>query len=152
MNGELSSKSFLDASLATRRRLRNPLLGYGNTLPAMKKKNVRDVLASNLAHLMSQSPDLSSGPKLAKASGVTQKTINNIVKGRHDPKLTSVEKIAKVFGVEAHQLLCPAAEQTAFLAVCRAYNETDDRGREILNATAEALLPRVSKAGASNNQ
>lgn len=130
--------------------MRNPLLTYGNTLRGVKKKSVRDILADNLAHLMSTRPDLSSGPKLAKASGISQKTINNIVERRHDPKLESIEKIAKVFGMEAFQLLCPLSEQTAFLAVCHAYNATDDRGREILSAAAEALLPRDVKAGTRN--
>ena len=113
------------------------------------KKTARDVLAENLSALMAAREDVNSGPKLAAKSGASQKTISNILKKRHDPKLSTVEQIARVFGLEAHQLLCVNAPEDNFLLVCRAYNETDERGRQYLNATAEALLGKPNRQARS---
>lgn len=97
---------------------------------------------------MAEHKDLSSGPKVAKASGVSQKTINNMEHGRHNTKLTSIEKVARAFGIEAFQLLCGAADKD-FLLLCRAYNVTDQRGRETLADNADILLRRAGRDGRS---
>lgn len=121
----------------------NPLPIGGNTLFPMsknhKKRPAVEILAENLKVLMSADPNLSSGPKVAKASGVSRKSINNIVEKRHDPHLSSVEGIARAFRLDVYQLLAPGIDNE-LLAIFRAYSETDDSGRQLLTAAAETAL------------
>jgi DNA-binding XRE family transcriptional regulator len=107
----------------------------------MGKEKSLAVLAANLKALMERRPDLSSGAKLAKRSGIAQKTINNIENGRHDPKLSTVEALARAFNLRSHQLLCPT-EEASFLVVAQAYAQTDDAGKHLLRLAAETLLKR----------
>lgn len=108
----------------------------------MGKKSVIAVLAENLRALMAANPSLSSSPKMAKRSGVSARTVNNAGNARHDPKLSSVEAMAKSFGLEAYQLLVPSVEKK-FLELCRAWNETDELGKELLVGAAETALRRA---------
>lgn len=117
---------------------RNPLPDGRNTLPDMRKKTTAETLAENLTRLMAGAEDLNSDRKLAKVSGVSHKTINNILNGRHDVGISNVEKIAKAFRIDAFQLLCPQIDAT-FLQVCRAYSY-NERGKDLLAAVAETVL------------
>lgn len=132
------------------RRTGNSLPRMGNNLPSMsrthKKLQAAEALAENLSALMSADANLSTGPRVAKASGVSRKSINNISENRHDPKLSSVEAIAKAFGLEAYQLLVPGLDHE-LLAIFRAYSETDESGKYLLKAAAET----VSKARERRN-
>jgi transcriptional regulator with XRE-family HTH domain len=125
----------------------------GNTLHGMpknsKKLSAGEVLAANLNTLMEADANLSSGPKVAKASGVTRKSINNLSENRHDPRLSSIESIAQAFGLEAYQLLAPGIDNN-LLVIFRAYNETGDSGRDLLTQAAEVAL-RSRDRKASNN-
>lgn len=131
------------------RQFSNPLPQRGNTLRGMGKKRTAEILAETLVRLMATDPNLSTGPKLAKASGLSQKTINNIVKGRHDTRLSSIEKLARVFRTEAYIFLTPNDENV--LPIMRAYAQTDGRGRELLHSAADAVLigghGRANKTG-----
>lgn len=130
-------------------RPRNLLPEVSNSLRGMKKR-AAIVLAENLRRLMDGDLNLSTGPKLAKASGVSQKTINNIEKARCDTRLSSMEKLAKVFRVEPYVFLTPSDEN--LLPIVRAYSQTDGRGRELLHSAADAVLQggngRGNKIGA----
>lgn len=118
----------------------------------MPKRRAAELLADNLLRMMASDPNLSSGPKLAKASGVSQKTINNIVRGRFDTQLSSIEKIAKAFRTEAYVFFTPG--DVNLLPIIHAYAQTDSRGRELLNSAADAVLiganGRIHKAGGSD--
>lgn len=94
------------------------------------------VLSENVGRLM-KSSGLDSGPKLERVAKVNQKTINNIERSRHDPKLSTITKLAKALGVEAFQLLLPA-EDERFLSVCRSWSKTDARGKALIAAAADA--------------
>lgn len=107
-----------------------------------KRTAAAQTLADNLAKLM-ETKGIDSGPKLAKLSKVSQKSISNMLANRHDPYLSTVEKIADALGIGVHQLLCPVADQQ-FLAVCLAWAQSDARGRDDLHAIAEAILRRQS--------
>jgi transcriptional regulator with XRE-family HTH domain len=101
------------------------------------KKNLRVVVAENLVRLQRTRPDLSSSHKLAKASGVAQRTISNALLGKHDLRISTLEAVAKTFGIDPYQLLL--TEHDANLhRLLAAYTETDDRGREMLVTVAEA--------------
>lgn len=104
----------------------------------MAKKTAAEILAETLKVWMKSAPSLSSGPKLAKESGVSQKTINNIEKARLDPRISSVEKLAKAFSTEAYILMAPSDEN--LLPILKAYAQTDSRGRELLLSAADAVL------------
>jgi transcriptional regulator with XRE-family HTH domain len=93
---------------------RNHLPGRRNTLPDMKKRTAGEVLADNLKRIMATDQEFDSDRKLAKASGVSHKTINNILNGRHDVQISNVEKIAKALQIDTYQLMCPHID-AAFL-------------------------------------
>lgn len=134
------------------RRSSNLLPHCGNTLIGMGKKRAAELLAENLKRLMELDENLSNGPKLAKVSGVSQKTINNIEKGRKDTRLSSIEKIARAYRTEPYIFLTPADEN--LLQIVLAYTQTDSRGRELLQSAADAVLigtnGRTRKSGAGN--
>lgn len=120
----------------------NALPAMGNTLHGMpknqKKMPAGAILAQNLKMLLQTDRILNSGPKVAKASGVSRKSINNIADNRHDPHLSSVEAIAKAYGIEAYQILTPGLDNN-LLAIYRVYSETDESGRDLIAAAAEAV-------------
>ena len=122
----------------------NPFPHCGNSLPSMGKRTpAGQVLADNLGKLM-ELRQVDSGPKLAKLSKVSQKSISNMLANRHDPYLSTIEKIAGALGIQAHHLLCPDLDKN-FLAVCLAWAQSDERGRDDLHAIAEAILKRQSR-------
>jgi transcriptional regulator with XRE-family HTH domain len=129
----------------TAQRAGSALPAMGNTLHAMpknhKKLRAAGILAENLKTLMAADADLSTGPKVAKASGVSRKSINNIAENRHDPKLSSIEAIAKAYRLDAYQMLAPGIDNN-LLAIFRAYRETSESGRELLTQAAEVALKR----------
>jgi len=102
------------------------------------KVRAGQVLADNLARLMEADEKLSSGPKVAKAAGVSRKSINNIAENRHDPKLSTVEAIGRSYGLEVYQLMLPNLDEN-LLAMYRAYSETDESCRTLLRTTAEIV-------------
>jgi DNA-binding phage protein len=127
-----------------------------NNLPWMtkangKKKAAMVYLAENLKTLMSADANLSSGPRVAKAAGISRKSINNIIEQRHDPRLSSVDEIAKAFRLEAYQILTPELDKN-LIAIFRAYRETDVSGQELIAAAAEiatgARERKISRTGA----
>lgn len=142
----------LEVKAGARQRSSNSLPRCGNTLKDMGKKRAAELLAENLKRLMEADADLSNGPKLAKASGVSQKTINNIERARKDPRLSSIEKIARAYGTEAYLFLTPGDEN--LLQIVLAYTQTDARGRELLQSAADAVLiganGRARKTGGGN--
>lgn len=131
----------LEVNKNRRARASNPFPHRSNTLPSMAKKpTAAEVLADNLGKLMELSEN-NSGPKLAKLSKVSQKSISNMLASRHDPYLSTIEKIADALGIQPHHLLCPDADKD-FLAVCLAWAQSDDRGKGDLHAIAEAILKK----------
>ncbi len=79
--------------------------------PQYMNETARNVLAINLRKLMEQSPDLCTQSAIAKKSGVAQTTIGYMLRSESlvkAPNLDNVEKIARVFGLEAWQLLHPS--------------------------------------------
>lgn len=112
-------------------------LGVSNTLSGMTKRDAGTVLANNLKRLMDRKPDLESGPKLERRSHVAQKTISNVLAGRHDTQLSTIEKLAKSFGLQAYHLLIPLEDED-LLRVVYAYNASGENGRRMLMLAARA--------------
>lgn len=107
-----------------------------------QKNKVLDVLAENLGAYMEARKE--TGGDVAGRKGPTQKTIWNIINKKHRPTLATLEKVSKATGLQVHQLLCPQHDKN-FLVVARAYNETDDRGRETLYDNAKILLDKLER-------
>jgi transcriptional regulator with XRE-family HTH domain len=107
------------------------------------KRPILDVLAGNLRALMSDERHrvLSTSPKVAMRSGVAQRTVNNMQKGRHDPQLSTIEAIARAFNLSAYQLLCPSEDRDA-LKLLHAWQVGTASDRELLLAAAETVTRR----------
>lgn len=88
----------------------------------------RTRIAKNLRALMEMQGI--GAPKLAAEAKVDRKTINNLVNGRFDPRLSLVERVANVFGMAAWQLLA-----------------TDLEVKKLDSAQIVRLLERYSAAG-----
>lgn len=104
----------------------------------MARKPAKKRLADTLKGLMETRPDLSSGPKLAVVSGVSQKTINNIQRGRCDTRISTIEKLAAVFRVDP--LIFFAPSDGNLLTLIQAYELTDERGRDGLSLAAKIAM------------
>lgn len=64
-------------------------------------------MSENLSRLMAATPALDTQPKVAKLAKMDQKTVWRILQCANEPSIDKVEKLAKVFGLEAWQLLVP---------------------------------------------
>jgi transcriptional regulator with XRE-family HTH domain len=146
------SNTLLAVKRLDKRLISHPLLADGTSLlRSMGKKVALSLLATNLRALMKADADLSSSPKLAARSGVGQHTVNNLEKARHDPKLSTIEAIARAFGLEVYQLLVPS-DDTAFLQVIRAWQQASPEDRELVLAAAETVARRAaSRTSASSS-
>jgi transcriptional regulator with XRE-family HTH domain len=122
-----------------------PLPKARNTVPAMPKKTMSEVLAENVRALMQMAPhrDLNTDRKLGKKAGVSHKTINNVLNGRHDVHMSKVEKIAAAFRMSPHQLLCPSTDRQ-FLVISQVYSEADIDGKAFLMSAAEIVSRRTA--------
>lgn len=72
--------------------------------------NLRKTIAENVRKLMDMSEDCKAQPALAKKSGVSQRTISNLLRpDDHDmwPQLDNLQKVANCFGLETWRLLHP---------------------------------------------
>jgi transcriptional regulator with XRE-family HTH domain len=73
--------------------------------------DLRKTIAANIRRLMELSEDCRAQPALAKRSGVSQRTISNMLRPEdHEiwPQLDNLQKIANCFGIETWRLLHPA--------------------------------------------
>lgn len=70
---------------------------------------VRKVLAENLKTLMRRTISLDTQAKVARKAGIAQTSVSNMLRpetgAMASPKLDSVEKVARAFGIAAWQLL-----------------------------------------------
>src|SRR6185369_2090436 len=120
-----------------------------NHLP-MTRKYVppRMVLAANLKALMAAKG--MNGPAVAKASGVSRKSVNNMLSARHSPDLDNVDAVARVFGLTAWQLIrenqgadIPGSEQVNTL-IEHFYDAGPEQRKTILGV-AEMTAPYKTK-------
>lgn len=108
-------------------------------------------LATNLDRLLT---DAGMSDRAAeKECGVGHKTINNMRHGRHAPELDTIEKVAKIFGMQAWMLLVPDINP-ALLRERRIHSLLDhyvgatEHGQETIDRVAESV-PRRSPPEAS---
>jgi transcriptional regulator with XRE-family HTH domain len=97
-------------------------------------------LAQNLRALIDMQQ--LSAPKVAGLAKVDPKTMNNLLHGRFDPRLSLVEKVANVFGLSAWQLLAADLRTKHFdsVQVVRLldhYSNAKDSGRDAIMQVAQ---------------
>lgn len=69
--------------------------------------DVRELVVHNLKQWMRNNQELSSQQRLADASGVSQPTINRILRNEVSANVAHLEAIATAFGRKAYELLIP---------------------------------------------
>lgn len=112
---------------------------------ANKHKDLKEVLRDNVAELARQRYGRFNLSKLASDAKIGLASAQRIKEAKTSVGIDIVEKVAKVFRIEAYQLLCQQTFQESFLLVCEAYSSADERGRMYLVSTAEAVL-RTARA------
>lgn len=76
----------------------------------IKQRSSRQILAENLAKLMSSRPELDSQPKVAARSGLGQTSISRLLRQDASATTDSLDQIARAFGMEPWQLLVRGLE------------------------------------------
>lgn len=69
--------------------------------------DVREIVVHNLKQWMSNNQELSSQQRLADASGVSQPSINRILRNEVSANVAHLEAIAMAFGRKTYELLLP---------------------------------------------
>lgn len=88
-----------------------------------------------------------SSPIAAEKAGVSRKQMNNLLNARHDPRLSLVEKVARVFDLAAWQILAYDMEQRPpdriqVAKLLERYSEAEDAGRAAIMQVAEIASTR----------
>lgn len=96
-------------------------------------------LAANLDRLMKA--EKMSDRAAQQKCGVGHKTINNMRHAKHAPELDNVEKVAKIFGLQAWMLLIPDVNpevfrQRAIHDLVDHYVASTDDGKKTISAVA----------------
>lgn len=72
----------------------------------------RQVLAANLKALMASHKTLDTFPKIVKARGPSNGTLDRIRRMAAGASIDAVDQLAKVYGLEAWQLMVPGLDPT----------------------------------------
>jgi hypothetical protein len=109
---------------------------------------LRQRLARNLKALAKRHGGM-SGRDIAAKAKIDPKTVNNMIRASHDPRLTHVEKVAKVFGMAAWQLLAMDlevrnADSAQVVRLLERYTEAPDDGRKAILQVAEIAAQKAS--------
>ena len=134
-----------------------------HTASMAMQREIALALASNLQRLMDHRG--LSQAKLGRESGVGQRTISTLVDpdkvGVSNPRATTLEQLARYFGVPSWQLLIPdlpleLLASTRFTKLIENYRDAPEDGRamveriaesEVKYAVAETVITRQRKAG-----
>lgn len=106
----------------------------------MKRPETRKTLARTLRLLM-DSAGLSEAD-VSKQSGVSKKSVNNMLNARHAPTLDHVDAVAAVFGLNLWHMILPSlpddlVTSKALDNLIAHYGRADARGRESIDRVAE---------------
>ena len=98
----------------------------------------RHTLARNVRKLMEAHPDLDTIAKIVTAGGGSNGTVGRIVKGDVSTRVDAVAQVARVFGLEAWQLLVPSFDPDHPPSL-----EMDSRRADLLAAELENIAVRL---------
>lgn len=147
-----SMKNFTRLGQAKYCEPRNTLLANPFSIQGMERDSDLDILARNLRLLLDRTGY--SNKELARRSGVADGTIGGILRRAHMPGIDKVARIAKTFGLSTYHLLMPDFDPDLLRAgkfdyLYKAYRETTDDGRRVLEANAD-YITRGSKGGSND--
>lgn len=100
----------------------------------------RQTLATNLRNLMDAHPDLDTIQKLVKRGAGSNGTIGRMLQGDTAARIDAVADVARVFGLEAWQLLVPGLDPAHPPAL-----EMDAARASTLQAELLQLASRLTK-------
>lgn len=131
----LSSNTLLDAAGTIEATAVNRSLIQMN-----QKLMPREALARNVRYLMDKSGMTET--ELERASGVSQKTINNVLWQRTSVTLDNVDKLASVWGLSGWQLIIPNLPDEligdgSIAKIFRNYITSSTEGRKHIEMVAE---------------
>lgn len=121
----------------------------GENSPMAKPRiPLRQRLARNVRALATR--DKLSGHQIAGKAKLDPKTVNNMLRAGHDPRLTHVEKVAEVFGLAAWQLLALDLESNPpdsdkVVTLLERYSAAKDDGRKAIMQVAEIASQKTSE-------
>ena len=95
----------------------------------------RLTLSRNLAALMKQRE--MDQHAVARAAGVSQKTVSNILRMEGSPRICSVEAVAGAFGLKGWQLLASPEVVDGLDELLAAWGSVSSEGREMIVKVAE---------------
>lgn len=141
--------------------LRSPQTG--NRLPeraatlARMADEIPDYAANISLNLNALMAERRTGAKfVAQRAKVAEKTVNNLLRGRHDPRISILEKVARSFGYAAWQLLAPATAKSLLKSgaadqLLRYYLTASDEGKKTIMRVAEIEARQAPRDGNGND-
>ncbi len=112
--------------------------------------NPRTRLAQNLRALIDMQE--LSAPRVAELAKVDRKSVNNLLHGRFDPRLSLVEKVANVFGMTTWQILATdfqvkKIDSAQVVRLIDHYSKAPDAGRTAIMQVAQIAAEAEEPAG-----
>lgn len=106
----------------------------------VKRPATRQTLARTLRLLMEKSG--LSEAEVSRRSGVSKKSVNNMLNARHAPNLDHVDAVASVFGLNLWHMILPNLPDELIASksiddLIAHYSRADQRGRESIDRVAE---------------
>jgi transcriptional regulator with XRE-family HTH domain len=106
---------------------------------AAPEVSLRQRLAANLRFLIKEAEQ--SQREAGRGAGADPKTINNMTHGHHDVRISSIQKAARHFDLEAWQLLAVdfdalPADRKDVLRLLELFARSDEAGRQTILSVA----------------
>lgn len=114
-------------------------------------RGIKAVLWANVRALMVKRYGEENINRLARDAKLGPATVQRIKDSQTSVGIEVLEKIAKVFDVEAWQLIAPGLSDEKFLDILRAWQDTDGRGRRMLLRAAEGAAEDEDTAAAERS-
>lgn len=115
-----------------------------------REKDLKRLLWENVQALMMDKYGRENLTLLAKEAGIGVASIQRIKEMQTSVGIDIVEKVAKAFRLEAHQLMCSISDVKSFHTVCVAYNLASNESKALLLGLAEQIIRvhnRAEQAG-----
>lgn len=128
----------------------NTFNSIAEIIPRVRKSPTppRVRLAQNLRRLIDMHAE--GVYKVAKEADVEPATIYNLLKQSFDPRISTIEKVTKVFGLQVWQILATDLEakpvdELEVLALLELYVEADEAGRKTIMQVAEIASRKTAE-------
>lgn len=117
------------------------------------KPSTKEVFANNLRHLMRLTGWTQT--ELAKHSGISQKSISNILSGSQAPTIETAESLAQAFGLEGWHLIMPGlpsdlVSSPSIEKLMKNFASASTEGRKMISIIAEREAAYHDLENASN--